>query len=285
VIIGILANDHKEKALAGASQVCKWLRDQNIPYAITSQLSYLIDENHGTVPDEKFGAGLGLCLVFGGDGTLLNAAQRLVQHRVPMLAVNVGGMLGFLTEVDFDSLMQQLPTLVAGKFRVEQRLTLKSTVMKDNKIVHERIAVNDVVVSRGSIPRILEVQIQVNGHPLVVFHGDGAIIATPTGSTAYSLSAGGPVLDPIVESIVFTPICPHMFSVRTVVLAPSDVLELNVASPVPQPIPTSVDGAHCFDIRPDEKLIIRRGEEQFLLARIGEPDFYSRLREKMGWGG
>jgi NAD+ kinase len=283
--IGILANDHKEQALVSASQVCKWLAEHNIPFAIPAHISYLVDEQRGKVSEEEFGTDLGLCLVFGGDGTLLNAAQKLVPHQVPLLAVNVGGMLGFLTELSFEELWDKLPAIVAGEFRVEKRLTLKATLHIGDKVINERIAVNDVVVSRGSIPRILEAQIVVNGQPLVTFYGDGVIIATPTGSTAYSLSAGGPVLDPVVESIMVTPICPHTFSVRTVVLAPTDVLELRVNSPIHQGIPASIDGARCFDMKAKETLVIERGKEYFLLARLGEPDFYARLREKMGWGG
>jgi NAD+ kinase len=285
MIIGILANDHKEQALVSASQVCKWLAEHNIAFAIPAHLAYLVDEQRGKVSDEDFGNDLGLCLVFGGDGTLLNAAQKLIPHQVPLLAVNVGGMLGFLTELSLEGLWDKLPAIVAGEFRVEKRLTLKATLYIDSKIINERTAVNDVVVSRGSIPRIMEAQIEVNGQPLVTFYGDGVIIATPTGSTAYSLSAGGPVLDPVVESIMVTPICPHTFSVRTVVLAPTDVLKLRVTSPIHQGIPASVDGARCFDMMPKETLVIERGKEHFLLARIGEPDFYTRLREKMGWGG
>lgn len=282
---GILANLGKPEALEAARKICDYFLEKEIPYAVPIRLARLIDEVQGMVGHEEFGPGLDLCLVFGGDGTLLNAAQKLLKFTVPMMAINAGGMLGFLTETDLDGLFKSMPLLLEGKFTLDKRLTLRTNVQHHTRVIHERTAVNDIVISRGSLAQIIEVETWINGQPLVLFRGDGVLVSTPTGSTAYNLSTGGPIMDPEVESILLTPICAHTLSVRTVVLSANDVLELRVASPSGQSVAASVDGANWFELSSEDRVIIKKADQHFILAHCGESNFYSHLRRKMGWGG
>jgi len=223
-------------------------------------------------------------LSLGGDGTLLRAARLLDGRPVPILGVNLG-RLGFLTSCAGDELEDGVRRLAAGDYTVEPRMTLAaSAVGPDGERRHAWRSLNDVVLHKGGFARVVRFAVWVDDEPMGTFAADGVVVSTPTGSTAYSLSAGGPVVVPTVESIVLTPISPHTLAIRPLVLPAT--AEVRVAGEDgAQDLLATVDGQVGAKFSGAETLVIRRADEPVLVARFDEARFFALLRRKMGWGG
>ncbi len=223
-------------------------------------------------------------LSLGGDGTLLRAARLLDGRPVPILGVNLG-RLGFLTSCAGDELEDGVRRLAAGDYMVEPRMALvASAVGRDGVRRHGWRSLNDVVLHKGGFARVVRFAVWVDDEPVGTFAADGVVVSTPTGSTAYSLSAGGPVVVPTVESIVLTPVSPHTLAIRPLVLPPS--AEVRVAGEDgAEELLATVDGQVGARFSGAEALVVRRAEEPVLVARFGDASFFDRLRRKMGWGG
>jgi NAD+ kinase len=238
-----------------------------------------------------------MLVVFGGDGTILNSARQAAPNGIPILGVNLGGF-GFLAEVHHRAVDDALLRVLAGDYRVDERMMLQAQVCRSNatvagrgaagagreRVVRELLALNDVVVTKSGYARILRIRTDINDDHLATHLADGLIVATPTGSTAYSLSAGGPILHPDLEAIVLTPICAHTLNARAVVLSGDEAITIRV-EPTGAPCVLTVDGQEGEPLEPDDIVRVARAPCRTRLVRLGGPGFYRLLRTKLSWGG
>ncbi|GLC27414.1 NAD(+)/NADH kinase [Roseisolibacter agri] len=223
-------------------------------------------------------------LSLGGDGTLLRAARLLDDRAAPILGVNLG-RLGFLTSCDADGLEEGVRRLVERDYHAEPRMALRAAAVDASGRVHARWrSLNDVVLHKGGFARVVRFAVWVDGEPIGAFAADGVVVATPTGSTAYSLSAGGPIVVPTVESIVLTAVSPHTLAIRPLVLPPTAELRL-MADDGPEELLVTLDGQPGTTLGESETLVIHRAATPVLIVRFADSSFFARLRTKMGWGG
>jgi NAD+ kinase len=220
-------------------------------------------------------------VVIGGDGTLLSVARR-TQRRVPILGVNMGE-LGFLTEVTEREAMPMLDRVLAGRYELDRRMTLAASVTRKGQVARRSRALNDVVITNGALARIIEFTVFVDGLLLATYRADGLIVATPTGSTAYSLSAGGPIVEPTVEVLLVCPISPHTLSNRPVVLRPDAVVRIAVAEREQDALLT-IDGQEGMPLAGGDVVEVRRDRVPVDLVRSPDRTHYDVLRSKLGWG-
>ena len=223
-------------------------------------------------------------LSLGGDGTLLRAARFLDGRHVPILGVNLG-RLGFLTSCAGDELDEGVRRLAVGDYLVEPRMALAAqAVGPDGTVSHAWRSLNDVVLHKGGFARVVRFSVWVDAEPVGTFAADGVVVSTPTGSTAYSLSAGGPVVVPTVESLVLTPVSPHTLAIRPLLLAPTAVVRIG-GEDGPSELLVTIDGQVGAHFTQGEVLVVRRADAPVFVARFRDGTFFSRLRQKMGWGG
>jgi NAD+ kinase len=223
-----------------------------------------------------------LLVVFGGDGTMLRVAREIAGSRTPILGVNVGG-LGFLTAVPSEKLAQALKCVWGGHFKFESRVLIQATGHCGGHPV-DQTALNDIVVGRGIASRLIELAVSVDGDPLTHYRCDGLIVSSPTGSTAYSLAAGGAVVFPTAEVFALTPICPHTLSNRALILPLTATIEVKVISPKPATI-LSADGQVVSELAPGDKITIRRARRTVRLMQLSGSSFCETLRCKLHWRG
>ena len=223
-----------------------------------------------------------LLLTLGGDGTLLRGARFLAGRQVPVLGINLG-RVGFLTCCGTDEMVRSLERVLANEHRIERRMALETYTQHGAGQPPWR-ALNDVVLHKGGFARVVRLSLTVNEEMIAAYAADGIVISTPTGSTAYNLSAGGPVVVPGVESLIVTAISPHTLAVRPVVLPPSAIVEVQ-AYDGPEELMVTIDGQVGATVPPRDTLIVRRAEAPVLLVRFPEVTFFSRMRRKLGWSG
>ncbi|MFN2571268.1 MAG: NAD(+)/NADH kinase [Gemmatimonadales bacterium] len=226
------------------------------------------------------------CLItLGGDGTLLRGARLLNGANVPILGLNLG-RVGFMTTAGPDSLDWALDAVARRAYTIEPRLALQSAITgkgaKTGRV--EPLVLNDVVVHKGGVARVVRLKVSVDGDEVAQYSADGIIVSTPTGSTAYSMSAGGPIVVPTVDAIVVTAICPHTLAVRPLVLAASAIVTIQPIPPWSDEVLVSFDGQVGQPIQAGERLEVRRAERPIHLIRLGPESFFKRLRKKMHWG-
>lgn len=223
-----------------------------------------------------------LLLVFGGDGTMLRVARDIAGSPTPMLGVNIGG-LGFLTAVPSDGLNHAFKLLWDGEFKFERRALIEASLMRNGKEIC-RTALNDIVISRGMISRLIELEVNVDGDPLTRYRCDGLIVSSPTGSTAYSLAAGGALVFPTAEVFALTPICPHTLSNRSLILPLQATISITAISPRPSTILSS-DGENVTELDAGDVVTIRRSHRTVRLMHLADSSFFEALRRKLHWRG
>ncbi len=224
-----------------------------------------------------------LAVVVGGDGTMLHVARSLASYALPMIGINLG-RLGFLTDLSADRMHEGLDELLRGEFTVEERIMLQVQISNGRDNLNESIALNDVTLSKGNTGRMIEFDTHVNSEPVGRTRGDGVIISTPTGSTAYALSAGGPILHPLLPAIVFAPICPHTLGHRPMVLDDSSIIELEILDLAGADGNVFIDGLKQLAISGNEIIRISRAETVTRMVRINSHNHFTALRSKLGWG-
>jgi NAD+ kinase len=222
-----------------------------------------------------------LVVVLGGDGTLLSVARH-ASARLPILGINMGE-LGFLTEVTEPEALRMLGRVLAGDYELDRRMTLAARLERAGKTLRRFRALNDVVLSNGSLARVVAFGVLVDDLPLASYRADGLIVATPTGSTAYSLSAGGPVVEPTVQALLLSPISPHTLSNRPVVLRPEAVVRIVVGEREQDAILT-IDGQETTRLASRDEVVVRRSRQAVSLVRSPDRTYYDVLRAKLGWG-
>lgn len=278
----MVRQDRPAKAMALAAQLCGWLRAEGYEAIAAPELAAQI----GAIPvlHTELPKRAELIVVLGGDGTLLGVARQIGGLEKPILGINLGG-LGFLTEVATDEAMATLARVMAGDYEVDRRIMLEASVFRDDTAdgrVEEFAALNDVVIVKRAVGRMLELTVNADHMPFCTYRADGLIVATPTGSTAYALSAGGPIVYPNLRVMVLAPICPHTLSNRPVVLPDSFELEIRVQSD-DQGAMLTCDGQESAPLGPTDRIRIRRGKFAVALVRSAHP-YFEIWRDKLHWG-
>ena len=223
-----------------------------------------------------------LIVVLGGDGTLLSVARGVGVRETPLLAVNLGGM-GFLMTTGPEQIFEALEAVLAGNYTVQCRTVLSGSVIRDEETVAHHNALNDIVVNKAAIARLLQLEVVVDGEFMCGYRADGLVLSTPTGSTAYSLAAGGPVIAPTVEGFCLTPICPHTLSNRPVVVNESSEFEIVFVGGDDSTFLT-VDGQVGLNLRPDDRIVAKKADHSVRIIETQKQRFFDVLRNKMGWG-
>lgn len=235
------------------------------------------------VRDTDIGNTIDLGIVIGGDGTMLNVGRSLAKHNIPLVGINMG-RLGFLADISAKSMLQEISQILQGYYLIEDRMMLRADVEVDGKIVHTATAFNDVVISKGEPARIIGFQVWADGELVTNLRGDGVITTTPTGSTAYALSAGGPILHPTLPAIAVVPICPHALSNRPIVLKDSSKIEISVNTARQSGAQISIDGHIDYALDGSERILVQRADKVVRLVRASGHNHYGALRAKLGWG-
>jgi NAD+ kinase len=231
---------------------------------------------------EELPAHSDLLIVLGGDGTLLSAARLAADREVPILAVNLGGM-GFLTTVPHDEIYEILEEIFSCKHRVSERVLLEARIVRDGAVVRRQIALNDAVLNKAALARIMDVTLHVDSEYVTTYKADGLILSTPTGSTAYSLAAGGPIVYPTVESFVVTPICPHTLTNRPLVIPDTAKIEIDFQSE-DDSVFLTLDGQIGIELARGDHIVVRKAPEKLRLVRPAKKTYFQILRNKLKWG-
>ena len=278
---GILARTDKPQSAALVRSLAEALAGRGVEVLLEKNTAALTGSPG--VDDRQLASSCDLLLVLGGDGTILRALHRMQGAAPPIFGINVGS-LGFLTGVSGEDWSLAVDSIAAGDFQLSSRTLLRVELERDGRIVETFTGLNDAVVSRGHHSQLIKVEVRIDGEELSVYHADGLIVATPTGSTAYSMSAGGPLLLPDSACLVITPICPHVLTTRSTVVADTAQLELRLVSPGPG-VTVNVDGQEIREFGPADLLRVSRAEEKLRLATLPGRTFSGVLREKLKWSG
>ncbi|HKT35911.1 MAG TPA: NAD(+)/NADH kinase [Nitrospira sp.] len=279
--IGILTKPKFPEVKATVHTVVNWLRDRKIDVILDNTSAALLNEGGG-VQKTQLAQKADVLLILGGDGTMLNAARLAGERGIPILGVNMGG-LGFLTEVRLEHLYPSLERVFANEYVLDERLMIGSHIHRHGETVAQGVVLNDVVVSKGILARMIELRIAIQGQFVTNLRGDGLIISTPTGSTAYSLSAGGPIISPAVRALILAPICPHTLTHRPLIV-PDDVeIEVTLTSKDEGAMAT-LDGQVGVALTQGDIVLLRVSEHRTRLIRFPESSYYGVLREKLKWG-
>ena len=283
--IGIIANLTKDEAAQTVIEVSKWLQDKNINLLITKDCAAALSLDGCEAADNTRLISQTDCLiVFGGDGTLLNIARMTGAGNVPILAVNLGS-LGFLTEVTLDELYPSLTKVLDGNFQLDERMMLRATIRNENedKIEAQSVALNDAVIRQGAFSRIVSLETYIDNEHVATYGADGLIVATPSGSTAHSLSAGGPIVQPGLSAFILTPICPHTLTVRPYIVSAESCVSIIIRSRHSN-IMLTMDGQEAFDLHPNSVVEISKASETIKLIRSHKRSYYEVLKTKLKWG-
>jgi NAD+ kinase len=228
------------------------------------------------------GWGADMLIVLGGDGTMLSVARLVHDEGIPLFGVNLGS-LGFLTETALEDLDAALDMIWQGRCIVDERIMLEVAIERGKRRVGPYLVLNDAVFNKGALGRMFEMETKVDGDSLTTYRADGLIVATPTGSTAYSLAAGGPIVYPDMNALVITPICPHTLTNRSLVVPDRVTVEVGIRS-TEEGIHLTLDGQTGLEITPRDRVVIRKAASRTLLVQIPDQDFFSILRQKLKWG-
>jgi NAD+ kinase len=281
--VAVIYKAHTPEAGSLAMDLGAWLGSRGASALLLEAGSS--HETAGQTPALDLPPDTGLVVVLGGDGTMLGVVREVVLAglgAVPILGVNLGG-LGFLTALAPEELLPAMERVLAGSFAAPPRLMLEAQVTRPGQPPRQVTALNDVVINKAALARIVELCIEVDGQPLTTFKADGLIVSTPTGSTAYNLSAGGPICHPSLECIVVTPICSFALSNRPLLLSPYMTLELTLGNRS-QEVTLTSDGQVGLELFPGDRVTIRRAAQAVSLVQSPFKDYFEILRTKLGWG-
>lgn len=279
MLIGLIPHLRKPQALAACRELAAWLAAQGhqpcYSHEVGSRLrcpEWSVEETVLTQAD--------LLVVLGGDGTLLSVVRRYVDAEIPVLGINLG-KLGFLSEIELKDMFNGMDLVLRGAYSVQERMLLQAKILRAGSQVGNFYALNEIVVSKGALSRIQEWNISIDEQALDPLPADGVIVATPTGSTAYSLSAGGPIVAPDINVILFTPICPHSLQSRPMVVAPSSRLRITVQEAHGDAL-LAIDGQESFPLELADEVIVNRAGAVARLIKVSQQGFFDVLRRKLG---
>ena len=279
--IGVFCKPKAPSATDILGRLIPWLRKQNYHIFLDTGTAAIINET-SSYEKREISQQADLLIVLGGDGTLLSVARAAHPHNIPILAVNLGS-LGFLAEISIDELYPTLENILAGKFEIENRMLLNACIWRNGEKVEDHNVLNDVVINKGAVARVISLQVLVNGQYMTSYRADGLIIATPTGSTAYSLSAGGPIIHPSMHTLVLSPICPFTLTNRSILIPDQSVIQVKLAAEYDD-VRVTLDGQEGYDMRAGDILEIKKTKTPLQLIRGPNKNYYQILRDKLHWG-
>ncbi len=280
-VVGVISKPGIPHASTIVADLVAWWKERGVKTQLDHESARYLGSHDG-LARELVPHDAQLVIVLGGDGTLLAAARAVAGREIPILPVNLGG-LGFLTAITLDQLYPELECALCGEQRVVPRRMLHGEVVRDGKPVASYEALNDIVIGKTQIARMIDLETYVDGQYVSTFKADGLIIATPTGSTAYSLSAGGPILFPAVAALCITPVCPHMLTNRPVLVPDTSVIEIICKAPRQEAYLT-VDGQVGEPLIENDRVVCHSSEHQVYLIRPPKMFFFDVLRQKLKWG-
>lgn len=282
--IGLIGKFGDPSVADTLNQITRFLRRCQVRILFDEASAKLIPPNGLEVASRRsIGRQCDLAVVVGGDGTLLNAARSLVDFQVPILGVNLG-RLGFLADVSPSAIDTCLDEILNGQFREDRRSLLHAQVNREGRAATQAYALNDVVIHKREVARMIEVDAYVNEQFLNTYRADGLIISTPTGSTAYSLSGGGPIVHPDLDAVVLVPICPHTLTHRPIVLGAEQIIEVEIKAANTTQSQVTCDGQISLGLRPGDRVLIRPKRRKLRLIHPQNHDYYEMLRAKLSWG-
>jgi NAD+ kinase len=285
--IGIVLKPNQTDALKTMCELTIWLAGRGIRLiggpeierqSIEQQTGCAVDE----VAPDQLAANVDLILVLGGDGTMIAAARMMRDTEVPVLGVNYGG-LGYLAEFRIEELYAALESILAGNYRLDQRVMLAVELIRGDESVTRNRVLNDVVINKSALARIIEIEAHLNQQFVNAFRADGLIVSTPTGSTAYNLSAGGPVIFPSMNAVVITPICPFTLSNRPIVVPDDSIIELRLKTDQ-EDVALTLDGQVGMPLKVEDRVVIRKSKTTFNLVQPMNRNYFDVLRDKLRWG-
>ena len=280
--IGVVVGPQKPDAIAVVCELVEWCAARGIELRATPEVAEQVRCRALLMAGDELAEAIDLLVVLGGDGTMLGASRLIGRRRIPVLGINFG-YLGYLTEFTLQEMFGALEELRAGNLLIEGRMLLDVSVERDGQTVAAHRALNDAVINQGALAKMIELECYINGDFVNRFRADGMIVATPTGSTAYSLSAGGPIVFPSMGAIVLTPICPHTLSNRPVVVPGEATVELTFKKADDGAMLT-IDGQRGVALTPQDRVILRRSETTFEIVRPRQRNYFEVLRTKLKWG-
>lgn len=280
--VAIFAKVHDPRCQGVATELVAWLIQRGAQPLVEEHLARHIDGTAG-YPEEVIRERATLVVVLGGDGTLISVARLFSGREVPIVGVNLGS-LGFLTEITVEQLYPVLEQCLAGTHRITERMMLDLTVTRGDTVIERCQVLNDVVINKGAIARIIELEARVNDLFLTTFKADGLIMSTPTGSTGYSLSAGGPIVQPLMKCIVLTPICPHTLTNRPIVISYQSVVRIVVKSSFDEMVYLTLDGQVGVELQEGDMIEVQRAQATTALVASPDKDYFAVLRTKLKWG-
>lgn len=280
--VGIISKPRKAEVREVVAPLLAWLRERSVEVYTDKETGSILEVREKCLTRNEMPSQVDLLIVLGGDGTLLAAARALNRKPVPILAVNLGG-LGFLTVITREELYATLERVLAGQFQSEQRVQLQGELIRADEVISTFLALNDVVMNKGAISRILDLDVRVDGRFVSTYKSDGLIISTPTGSTAYSLAAGGPIVAPSVASFIITPICAHTLTHRALVLPDSATIEL-VLKTQREAAYLTVDGQMGIAAHSEDIVRVKKSCSTVEIIQPPARDYFEVLRQKLKWG-
>jgi NAD+ kinase len=285
--IGLVLKPHQPEALQTTCELTKWLAERGIellggPEIERERIEHATGCSVRQVQPEQLADEVDLVLVLGGDGTMIATARLIGDTEVPVLGVNFGG-LGYLAEFRFEELYAALESILAGNYRLDKRVMLDVELHRGKELVTRNRVLNDVVINKSALARIIEIEAYFNKQFVNSFRADGLIVSTPTGSTAYNLSAGGPVIFPSMNAVVVTPICPFTLSNRPIVVPDDAGIELCLKTENEE-VALTLDGQVGFSLQVEDRIVIKKSHTTFNLIQPANRNYFDVLRDKLRWG-
>jgi NAD+ kinase len=285
--IGVVVKPHQPDALETLCRLTVWLVDKGIQLVGVGEIAHEQIKNKTgcvveIVKDEQLASSVDLILVLGGDGTMIAAARMVSDTEVPVIGVNYGG-LGYLAEFPIEELFAALESILAGQYKLQKRVMLAVELWRGAELLTRNRVLNDVVVNKSALARIIEIEAFLDDQFVNMFRADGLIVATPTGSTAYNLSAGGPVIYPSMNAVVITPICPFTLSNRPIVVPDDSKIDVRLMTDK-EDVALTLDGQVGFPLKAGDRIVIRKSRTTFNLVQPPNRNYFDVLRDKLKWG-
>jgi len=280
--IGIFSRPRREQLSVVVPPLLKWLEARGIKTVLDEETAAALQSGSKGQPRSAVADASQLLLVLGGDGTMLAAARLAAPRGIPILPINMGS-LGFLTSFTLDELYPALAETLAGNSSISQRVMLQAELVRAGSVIENQRALNDVVIHKGALARMIQLELSINSDFVCRYRADGLIVSSPTGSTAYSLSAGGPIVHPAVEAFIITPICPHMLTDRPVVVRDYCQLEVKMNGDA-ESVYLTLDGQRGVPLESTDILRVHRAKEHLQLIQPPKKPYFEILRNKLKWG-
>lgn len=278
--IGLDINMQKITDCTLVGNIVDWLESKGCTILLRDDTAAAVGLPRLGVTEECFGARSECVIVLGGDGTMLRSARQLAATATPMVGINLG-RLGFLTEIDIPEVIPALEKLLAGAYYIEERMMLEALVYRDGEVVEQIVGLNEAVVTNGVIARPFYLETYVNEEFVNIYPANGLIIAGPTGSTAYSLSAGGPLVTPDLDLMLITPICPHTLWARPLVVSPDSTVRVKILDTGQEEVMLTMDGQHGIPLTGSDQILVRQAAARARFLRFKERGFFDLLRQKL----